>query len=327
MSGADDVVIRTFLTNHPRIQPLVDGRVEADGITWEWLQPPGGGFRGVSTQVADVFEYSLSGFLMSVADQGLDAHDWIALPVFLSRATDVVARLLARDDIHGWSDLRGRRVAVPDVGMTAAILVRLVLRELYGIDLAEVAWSNIRQPDEMHTDELGVQYTLPAHQVSQIARGADPVALVGRGEIDVALAGAVGELPPNVRPLVDAVELRELLTEFTAKTGVFPINHVVIVRKSLIESHPGLDLRLYELIEEAKRVACRDAIVHLDTALLFGDAARLDQERTFGSDPFPSGLAANEATLHALMDQLVLEGHLGERLHAADFLPDRLVET
>jgi len=328
MANDDQVVLRSYLIDHPRAKPLVDGEIDSAGIAWQWLKPPSGGFRGVSSSDADVFEYSLSGYLLDVAHGGQDRHDWVALPTFLSRAYDVVAGLVSRDSLFGWEALKGKRLAVPDVGMTAAIWIRVVLRELYGFEDDAVSWLNIRQPEEMHTEELGIAYGLPGQHVGQVPKGAKPIELVAAGELDATLGlGDPSKMPANVHRLADAARLRELSLEFTRRSGATLTNHVVLIRRSLLDERPGIDRTIYDLLEASKQRAYEQAREKLATIFVFPDAA-IDAEReVFGEDPFPAGIKANRATLDALMSQLLAEGQLEAVLDDAAIFSPNLLAT
>lgn len=323
------MIVRNALTQHPRVQPLVDGTVTAADLEFEWLTPPGGGFRGVSSEIFDLYEYSFSGYLLSIAAVGQEARDWVALPIFLSRCFDVLDRFISTTSISGWADLSGRRVIAPDVGMTAAIWMRVILRELYGIDEQAITWVNSRQAEERHTTELGFEYSPDGLTLEQMPRGADPLALVATGAVDTGLVTRPRDaaLPAGVRELADPLTLRAMFNDFARATGATPVNHVVLARRSLLEENPGLATRIYELVEQSKRIAYERARSQLATLLYFPDATIAEQELLYGQDPFPSGVAANQSMVELLLEQLTREGQLHQPLDMASIFTPELLDT
>lgn len=323
------MIIRNALKLHPRVQPLVDGTIAANDVEFEWLAPPSGGFRGVSSEIFDLYEYSFSGYLLSISAMGQQARDWVALPIFLSRCFDVLDRFVSTVEVSGWADLNGRRVIAPDVGMTAAIWMRVILRELYHVDEHAVTWINSRQAEERHTTELGFEYIPEGLMLEQMARGDDPLALVASGAVDAGLVmGPAGvALPVGVRPLADALTLRRMFNDFARTKGATPVNHVVLARRSLLEENPGLARYLYDLIESSKHIAYERARAHLATLLYFPDAVVAEQRDLYGDDPFPSGVDANQKMVELLLEQLVRENQLHNPLDMASIFTSELLAT
>ena len=323
------MLVRNGLGRNPRARPMLEGAVDSADVDFEWIAPPGGGFLGVSSERFDLYEYSFSGYLMSVASVGQEARDWVALPVFISRCFDVLAGLSAREDIEGWADLSGRRVIVPDVGMTAAIWMRVILRELFHIDPGAIRWCNSRQPEERHTIELGFKFEPVGLDIEQMSAGADPIALVAERDADVALTlpGRDANLPAGLRPLADALALRAMFSDLWSATGTTPVNHVLVARKSLLEEHPGLATQLYAMVEQSKALAYDAARRQFESLLFFPGAVIAEQAALFGDDPYPSGVRANRRMVELLMAQLAGEGQLPRSLAMDDIFTTELLDT
>ena len=324
-----NVLIKSALTRHPRMQPLVSGEIDTGELEFDWLTPSGEGFRGVSSAVYDLYEYSFSGYLLSVAALGQDARDWVALPVFISRCYDVLDRFVASSSLGGWPDLGGKRIIAPDVGMTAAIWMRIMLRELYGLDEGDLTWINSRQPEQRHTIELGFEYDPAGLSVEQLPAGVSPLQQVAEGSVDAALVMRKKDepLPEGVRPLAEPVELRDIFNEFSERSGTTPVNHVLIARKSMLEENPGLAAKIVELVEQSKRLAYEQARRSFETLLFFPDAVVADQAARYGDDPYPSGVSANKQMVELLVGQLHREDQIEELLGMDQIFTSELLDT
>jgi 4,5-dihydroxyphthalate decarboxylase len=210
-----------------------------------------------------------------------------ALPIFLVRGFHHGA--VQRSTKHGIEhpkQLEGRSVGVSrGYTVTTGVWARAVLRDEYGVDLDSITW--VLSGDE-HVEE----YRPPANVVP-IAPGRTLPEMVDSGE----LAAAIGiDTGPEIVPLIpDAAEagLASL-----RRTGIFPINHLVVVRDDLLAAHPDLGPALFDAFAEAKRRMTDP-----------GDLHRRVTEVT-GADPLPYGIAPNRHVLQALaghaLDQHIL---------------------
>jgi 4,5-dihydroxyphthalate decarboxylase len=154
--------------------------------------------------------------------------------------------------------LRGKRIGVPEYQQTWAIWSRGVLQHEFGVHAREIEWFMERNPDKSHGGATG--FTPPAGvRVNQIPPTTNMGEMLLRGELD----GAIHYLPE--RNLVDrstvdvSTVTRHLFPDpaaegrrYYAKTGLFPINHTVVVRRSLLEQHPWIALNLYSAFAAAK---------------------------------------------------------------------------
>jgi 4,5-dihydroxyphthalate decarboxylase len=197
-----------------------------------------------------------------------------ALPVFLVRGFHHGAILRStRHGIEHPKQLEGRAVGVNrGYTVTTGVWARAVLRDEYGVDLDSITWV-------LSGDEHVAEYRPPANVVP-IAEGRTLPEMVDSGE----LAAAIGiEAGPDIVPLIpDAAEAgRNALR----RTGIYPINHLVVVRDELLAEHADLAPALFEAFAEAKRLGPEGAL--------------------------PYGLEPNRHVLRALiaaaMDQHILE--------------------
>ena len=115
---------------YPFFGKLLDGHYASDGIelTWNYVSPPDLIFRQVIESAPyDLAEMSLSTYTM-LRDQGWDKY--VGLPIFPSKRFRHSALFVkAESDVVSGEQLRGKRVGMPEYGMTAAVWVRGMLRE------------------------------------------------------------------------------------------------------------------------------------------------------------------------------------------------------
>jgi 4,5-dihydroxyphthalate decarboxylase len=286
--------------DYDRTRPLVDGRVQVDGaeLIPMLLSPEEMFFRAFRHQAFDISELSLSSYSISVA-RG-EPHYW-AIPVFLSRAfrhTSVYVR--ADRGIDTPSDLKGRRIGVAEYQLSANVWIRGILEEDHGVRPSDITWVRGGMDTPGRPEKIKVD--LPADVTVEAApEGATLNAMLLEGEID----GFIGpraprcfaEGHPQVRRLwTDSVAAA---SDFYRRTQVFPIMHVLGVRRSLAEQHPWLPGALLKAFTEAKRLAeglLADTSATKVTMPFVEDM--LDEaRRLMGPDPWSYGLAPNAHVL------------------------------
>jgi 4,5-dihydroxyphthalate decarboxylase len=195
-------------------------------------------------------------------------------------------------------DLEGKKVGVRAYTVTTGVWTRGILATEYGVDLSQVTWV---LADEEHVDEYhkdyppNVVYQAKANLGEMVASGA-LAAAIGVGRVD----------SPDVQPLI--LNAREAEAAWYKKTGLYPINHTVVVKDALLQADPTLAPRLFTAFKEAKMALLRQL---RSGAELSGEDQELAQRRSLvGDDPLPYGLADNRKTIEAVIqfaqDQKIL---------------------
>ncbi len=302
---------------NPRLEPLLDGTIRIPGVEIEWQfgRPPDLHLMHLTENTCDIFEFSLSNYMIT-RDQPQERERlrWTALPIFLTKALNWLDFYVRIDSgITSLADLRGKRIGVPDYHMTAAVWMRIVLNELYGIRPEDIEWFNYRPPGASHGKDVGKAL---ASGIT-LKRAKQPGELedrLRRGELDAATTDSVTKPVftrlNSVRTLFEPGEASQVIAEFRRKTGIIPINHVLIVQKYLIDGDPEMAMRLYESFEASKQQAYERARQSAAGYLLFTQEVFSQQAALFGEDPFPSGLAANRKMIEILAGESFREGLL-----------------
>ena len=223
--------------SNPRVQPLRDGTVKPDSIELEFVPSRNLFYHNLAIDDLDCSEMSISETILARERTDGTKWDWTVAPIFMSRAhgwNDLCVR--ADSDINSLADLKGKRVATPDYDMTAALWLRCLLKDLYGIDASDIDWHNIRPRGESHGIELGLDKQPPVGvNVTWHPEGLNAGAALESGEVD-----AVRGLPASQE--VGNSKIRRLLpdggkaviSEHYQKTGFHHTNHHVIIQNRIV---------------------------------------------------------------------------------------------
>jgi 4,5-dihydroxyphthalate decarboxylase len=290
-----------------RSLPVLDGRIKPDGITFQStvLHPSEIFWRQLKFAEFDVSEMSLSSLLIAVASGN---RDWVGIPVFTSR-TFFHARTWVRTDsgIEKPEDLRGKRVGVPEYQQTAALWNRGALLHEFGVKPTEIEWFMERNPERSHGGATGFKPP-PGVKLSYIPMEKNIGTMMISGELDATLM----YLPENNLvdrssiPFEGRSDVRPLFRDrgaegrrYFAKTGLYPINHGMVVRRSIVEKHPWVVLNIFNAFRTAKdnwlREAKEGVQPHIETGILPPEAAK-----ALSRDPYPYGVVANRNVLETI---------------------------
>jgi len=302
------------LTVNDRTRPLLNRSVTADAIDFEItpLDPGEMFFRQLKYGEFDVSEMSLA-TLMIATSKG--PTDWVALPVFTMRRffhTGVMVN--AGAGIKTVADLKGKKIGVPEFQQTAAVWIRGIFRDEFGFDSREAEWLMERSPQLSHGAATGF-VPPPGYRLTHVPPEKDLSTMIVDGEVDAVLhLGSSKNLidrtkidpltSPNVARLFDPIaEARR----YYAKTAMFPINHCVVVRRSIVTKHPWVVLNVFNwfLAGKMKQNEQRDALLEpYYTAGLLSESVK---ER-IADDIMPYGIAKSRTVLETISRYLEEDG-------------------
>jgi 4,5-dihydroxyphthalate decarboxylase len=295
-TGAGTVVLKTAVATYAHTKALKDGTVTVPGVSLQHVEvsPIVAAFRRmVRTLEFDVSEMAITTYLTAKAH----GKAFTALPVFVMRQfhhAPIVYNV--KSGVTSPKDLEGKKVGVRAYTVTTGVWARGILASEYGVDLGTVTWVVV---DEEHVRE----YQKPGNVEER--PGANLGELLVKGELAAAIGvGAIDS--PDVKPLIPSP--REAEAAWYRKTGIYPVNHTVVVKDSLLQSDPTLAPRLFGAFRDAKAVFLEQM---KSGEPLAQDAQAIAQRRTVvGNDPLPYGLAKNrkalEAIIHFARDQQIL---------------------
>lgn len=300
---------------NPRLEPLIDGTVKVEGVELKFeLEIVDTIFyKNLHFDDFDVSEMSLSESLIARERRdhlGNGRWNWTAVPVYLSRAHAwVTTEYNTRSGIKSMADLRGKKVAVPDYDMTAAVWWRALLKDLYDIDAGEIEWFNMRTAGLSHGVELGLnEEPLPGITLHWLPSYDLGPQMLNGGEIDAAYrAFQLGGAPTaDVQPLLDDGG-KGLVSTYYRKTCAFQPNHHYVIQDRIVQENPWLPMTLYAAFEESKRISYERS-GRSGPAYMYFPGDPDEQAAVFGDDPYPFGLKAMTPTLERLERALHEQG-------------------
>ncbi len=292
---------------HVRARPLWDGRVNTTEPNLKVVPFENDGERHRRFLDGDFDAAELSLALYLALKSG--GAPLAAIPVFPNRRFRY-SFIYVREDspIREPAGLKGAAVGVPSYLNTCGLWVRGLLADEYGIKTRDIKWKVMRKE--------AVEFTPPAGAVVEEFRGDEKLrSRLKSGEVEALITPDV-ITGGGIRRLFSGT--KELEKNYYRRTGIFPINHAVVIREDRVRDDPSLPRRLYDAWDEAKRLALED-----DVDPTFSNFAWIrdlweEEREVFGGDPWRYGVAANRKTIDALIRHAVEQGIASAALKPAD---------
>jgi 4,5-dihydroxyphthalate decarboxylase len=291
-------------SDNPRTRPIIEGRVKPDGIDLRVtvLHPSEMFWRQLHFEEFDVSEMSLSSLIMAVANGD---KRWVGVPVFTSRRFFHTGVLVtAQSGIEQPSDLKGKRIGVPEYQQTAALWARAALQHVYGIRAQDMRWWMERTEERSHGGATG--FKPPADiEFHYVPEEKNLGTMLAGGELDASLLYIANDNlvdrsridfsnDPRVRRLFP--DQRAEGIAYYQKTGFYPINHGMVVHRRVTEKHPWVTLNIFNAFSKVKDMvndsARRSADMYVETGLI--------DPKGMSRDLYPYGVKANQELLTAI---------------------------
>lgn len=311
---------------YDRMDPLAKKEVEPHGINLNYItiRNPRDLFdRMINDREFDASEMSVSEYVCRYAD---GERDLVGIPVFPSRAFRHSCIVVNTDIIKSPSDLNAKKIGVQIYTMTAAVWIRGVLQEA-GVDLSSITWV---EGDLGKPGSHGKPQTRPllrpvkrirnesSSSLSQLLEAGEIAATIG-ADVPTCFGKAshIQHLFPNVR---------QTETEYFQRTGIFPIMHLVVIKKDVLDRHPFIASSLFKAMNKSKDIALSQmkftSTYRYMLPFLPSDLKEI--EELFGGDPWPYGVEPNRTVLESLVsflyDQAMIERKIPlEELFTIDY--------
>ena len=308
----------------PRLKGLMDGSVEIEGCSMEFLPGKIGDmntdvFSG--SQLRDVTEIGLHPFMLAYANDGF--RDYQLLPIFPLRTFRHKSIFIRTDrGIKKPQDLKGRKVSTAGYSSTSLTWARGILQNEYGVKPEDMQWviaqgdssagaaGNISAQESVAPEGVPVKTGPP---------GLDESDLLEQGLVDVCFHAAEPRAYIQGKPNIGRLfpDSKAVEQEFYTRTGIFPIMHAVAIRKSLLKEHPWLAKAVFDAYMQAKQQSYEFA-VKLGWAFESLPWYRQELEDTqnlMGKDFYSYGFTnSNRRTLEALFRYSSEQGLSKKRL-------------
>jgi 4,5-dihydroxyphthalate decarboxylase len=315
--------------DYDRTRALLDGRVQIDGVNpvYMTLYPEEMFFRAMRSQDFDICELSFSSYMVKTAQ---NTCPYVAVPVFLSRAFRHTSIYVRKDRIHKPEDLKGRRIGLPEYQLSAHVWARAILQDDHGVHPEDVTWvrGGIETPGRPEKIALKLP---PGVRLENAPEGTTISELLDRGEID----GFMAPRPPSAQALSNPAvgwlydDPTAAAKDYFKRTGIFPIMHVVGVRKTLCEQHPWLPMAVFKAFNQAKGAAL-EALSDTSATkvtLPFVEEQLKAARETMGQDFWSYGVGVNRATLDAFLRHHHAQGLSQKRMQIEEIFHPATYET
>ncbi len=300
MSVAGDVSLTAALSGYAHTDGLASGAVRPVGIDLQVLNLPVEEifYRFLRYREWHVSELSLAKYvsLRAAGDDSLTA-----IPVFPSRVCRHSSIFVRRGGITHPKQLAGARVGVPEWAQTASVYTRSLLMHEWGIALADVEWlqAGVNQPGRQEKVALHLPAGVSVTPVPDRSLGE----MLASGDLDAVFSAHPPQVFEDGHPDVVRLfpEYEQVEREYVARTGIFPIMHVVALRADVTERWPWVAANLVAAFDQAKETTLRWlGEMTASRVPVPWMANRVEESRRLlGGDPWPYGVDANRTTLEA----------------------------
>ncbi len=305
-----------------RTRALLDGRAAIEGCraTMLELEPEEMFHRALHDQEFDVTELSFSNFVSLTAE---GSSRYLGIPVFPGRKFRHSGIFInTRSGIEKPQDLKGKIVGAPEYQVTAVTWVRGILEDDYGVKPTDIRWrwGGLRQAGRGQRTEFVPPEGL---ELEPIPEGATLQDMLAAGEIDAVIAprtpACFNQGDGHIRRLFpDYVEQEKA---YFKRTGIFPIMHLVGIRKAMVEANPWLPDSVVKAFEEAKALAMIEVAENNIPRVTnpWMEAHDADARALIGDKFWPYGFAANRVGIEAF-----LRYHYHQGLAVRELRPEEL---
>jgi 4,5-dihydroxyphthalate decarboxylase len=315
--------------NYDRTRALLEDRVPIDGIELNYLNLPVEEtfFRMLRHREFDIAELSLSSYTVSL---GKEHPHFIAIPVFPSRFFRHSCIYIHADSgIREPRDLAGRRIGNPEYQMTAPVWIRGIMSDEYGLPVTSPTYLSGGEEEPGRTEKIALSLP-PEIRTETIPPEKTLSRMIETGEIDAlytARAPSSFGRSDKVRRLFPDYQAVE--QEYYRKTKIFPIMHVVAIRRELYEQHPWVAQSLYKAFLIAQREAYADLheMGALKTMLPWLVKHVEDTEQIMGREFWPYGLQPNLHGLSTFLRYHHEQGLSKRRLEPKDLFAPETFES
>jgi 4,5-dihydroxyphthalate decarboxylase len=274
--------LKTAIGGYGHHAALKDGSISPEGASLEHVEiaPIINAFRRMCRELEfDVCEMAITTYL-TAKRYGLP---FTAIPVFPVRAFHHNAAMgNTKAGVSAPKDLEGKKAGVRAYTVTTGVWSRGILQNEYGVDLTKVSWV---LADEEHVDAF--HKDAPSYATYNL--GAKLADMLTEGELQGGIG--LGRFEnPDIKPLVP--QANAAAAEWYKKTGIYPINHMIVVKDELLNANPGLAASLFQAFKAAKEKWLASAT---------DDDKKAAGHNIVEGDPFPYGIEANRPALQEII--------------------------
>lgn len=318
------VHITIATSDYDHFRDFKSGKISAEGVDPTWMELD---IHEIFTRFAAWREWHVSemSFAKFSAQVTADNPDIIGLPVFASRVFRLSSIYVnPSKGIRTPADLRGKRIGVPEWAQTAAVYTRGWLQHDAGVPLTSIDWVQAGTEDVGRTEK--VPLNLPEGlRLTQVADRTLSDMIVS-GELDAIFTATIPKpfraKNANIVRLFPDYRVEE--ENYFKRTRIFPIMHVIAMRRDILGEYPWLARNLYLAFEESRKRAIdrlmEGGVSRYPIPWMLDTAERMRD--LFGGDFYPYGIEENRPTLEAFLQWSYEQGIAKKRVAPEDIFPE-----
>jgi 4,5-dihydroxyphthalate decarboxylase len=298
-----NLALSVAVGDYDRNRPLINGAVRIDGVdpVFMTLSPEEIFFRAFRSQDFDICELSLSSYTLRTARGDCP---YVGVPAFVSRMFRHTSIWVRTDRINEPKDLKGKRVGLPEWQLTANVWARAILEDDFGVKGSDIHWirGGIEEPGRPEKNPIKLP---PGVRLDDAPEGAT----ISQMLIDGAIDGFVAPRPPS-HMTAETRNVGWLFRDPTAaakdyfkRTGVFPIMHLIGIRRTLVDKHPYLPVAVFKAFEQSKAaaLAALSDTSATKVTLPFVEERLKEARDLMGEDFWAYGVEPNRKTLETFL--------------------------
>lgn len=325
MSSRVSLTVAT--TDYDHVRDFRLGDVKAPGIDVTWLNMD---FHEIFARFTFNREWDVSelSFAKFIAQATRENPDIIGLPVYTSRMFRFSSFYVNKKaGITKAQDLAGKRIGVPEWAQTAAVYTRGWLQHEAGVDLASIDW--YQSGTEQAGREEKVELDLPnGLRLTPVKHKSLSEMLVDR-ELDAILVASEPRIFQRGHPDIARLfpDYQAVEQEYFARTRVYPIMHIVCMKRAVLEGRPWIARNLYNAFEESKNRSLRRllelGVSRYPVPWLTDHSQKM--QKIFGKDLFPYGIEPNRPTLELFLQYAHEQGIAHRHAKVEEIFPEGIM--
>ncbi|KAI9706863.1 MAG: hypothetical protein M1820_004642 [Bogoriella megaspora] len=319
--------------DYDRMKALEDGRVRPEGIELNFLnyRVEETFFRQLRFQEFDVSELSLSSYVLTLNQEN---PPFVAIPVFPSRYFRHQSMYVNKNaGIKKPQDLRGKKIGIPEYQMTAPVWQRGIMEEEFGVPVTSVSFYAGAVESSVTERKSKIPHSLPPGvTVTAIRHGQNLSRMLADGEIDAlftAFKPSSFDTSENVTYLFP--NFKEVEAEYYKRTGIFPIMHVVALKRSVYKSNPWIAKSLQKAFAKSldlayEAIAERSALRYI---LPWLEDHAEETKRLMGGEKkwWKDGFEENRHVIEKFLDYHYQQGLSKRRFRAEELFAPNTLES
>jgi 4,5-dihydroxyphthalate decarboxylase len=302
--------------SNDRTRALLDGRVAIEGCA----------VTHVAGHAEEIFQRAFRHCEFDISELSFSTHllttargegPYIGIPAFVSRSFRHSSIYIRNDrGIDSPAGLKGRQIGVPDFQQTAGVWVRGMLAEEYGVHPGEIRWRTGGLEQAGRKPRMPLRLP-PEISVEPIPEGKTLAGMLAKGELDAVISPRAPSCYGRTNSVVRLFpEFRKTEEHYFAKTGLFPIMHLIGIRRELAQKHPWLAMNVYKALVKSKALAFEELklvdtmrVAHPWLAEEIGRVQAL-----MGEDYWRYGVKENGREIGALVKYAAADGLISQEI-------------